>query len=175
MSAEKRNIDEEALAPVSVTGGAAQRRRSAVLPRRIIAAVLGTFAIWSLYSGIDTLHQSWNQPIQAHPGHAECHGSAQRYMDRLVGGGLSVYTDSHKDNDKHHHHDGHHDKHGHHGGHHGKHDHDHKPPHGSPHGPPHGPPGPHPGHDHPHPHKWISPKEAEDIFLSVPNNDSIRA
>lgn len=27
------------------------------------------------------------------------------------------------------------------------------------------------GHDHP---KWISPKEAEEIFLSVPSNDSIR-
>lgn len=83
-----------------------------------------------------------------------------------------------KDHDKHgkHHKDDKHGKHGkHHGGkddkkHHGKHGkhgdhHDHPHPH-----PPHHPPPP--------PHRrppFVPPKMAEEIFLSVPNNDSVRA
>lgn len=181
MDPEKRKLDQEVLPAPQGADTTIQRRRSAILPRRIIAAILGTFALWTLYNGVDTLHESWTQPASARPGHAGCHDAAHSYFDRLTGGGSSVYATAHHGSyeDKHHRGSDHHGKHGHRD----KHDHhdkhrkhgDHGPPH-PPHGPPRGPPhGPHgPGHDH-GPPKWISPKEAEVIFLSVPNNDSIRA
>jgi hypothetical protein len=185
MDKEKREADIEALPTVQGPNNTVQRRRSAILPRRVIFGVLGTFALWTLFNGIDTSYGPRESSPSIHSAHGECHSAAQSYMDRLTGGGKSVYATSYqgKHEGKHHDKDGHHDKHDHKHGDHHKHDpphghpHDpHHPPH-DPHHPPHGPPhGPHhgPGHEHGAP-KWISPKEAEDIFLSVPNNGSIRA
>jgi hypothetical protein len=70
-----------------------------------------------------------------------------------------------------HHHDDDDDEHHHH--HHGPPGRHHPP------GPPHGPPGPHHPPGHPGHHgpggPRIGPKEAESIFLGVPNNDSVAA
>jgi hypothetical protein len=163
MESEKRRIDEEALpataAPAAATAG---NRRSIMRQRRIMVGIFGAFTLWSVFNFVDALQDLRNGPELPYSTWGADTGPAQSYMDRLVGGGSSVYTSSHEG--KHHDHDGkhkHHGKHGKHGhGKHGKHHGKHRPGHG------HGPE---------HPPKWMSPKEAEDIFLSVPNNDSIRA
>jgi hypothetical protein len=167
MESEKRRLDEEALSATAASAATtAGNRRSIMRQRRIMAGIFGAFTLWSVFNFVDALQDLRNGPALPYSTWGAGTGPAQSYMDRLVGGGLSVYTSSHEG--KHHDHDGkheHHGKHGKHGHGHGKHDKHHgkhEPGHGHGHGPK-------------HPPKWMSPKEAEDIFLSVPNNDSIRA
>ena len=170
MESEKHRLDEEALPAtttpvVTTTTGA---RRSIMRQRRIMAGIFGAFTLWSVFNFMDALRDLRNGPELPSLTWKDDNSPAQSYMDRLVGGGQSVYSSSHEGG--HHGHDGKHghkDKHGHHEKH-GKHGHGKHDKHHGKHGPGH-------GHGPEHPPRWMSPKEAEDVFLSVPNNDSIRA
>ena len=168
---------------------AAQRRKQWKL-KRLVALGFLLFGLWNIGDSVRSLHRSYTSDVSPL---AHCGGGSevvQGYFDRVTGSQSRLgwaYSNKH-DEHEHHKHDKHdkhhkdkHHKHDKHDKHHkDKHDHHHKDKHGK-HGPghhgPHPPPPPHgPGHHGPHgPPKWISPKEAEEIFLTIPTNDSIRA
>lgn len=165
---------EELPAPVSIRSDSQQRLRTA---RRFLLFSMITFlAVWSFRSTQGRHHYKYAiSPNRlngtADPVEGYWRGIATKGMRKAVG---SVQASQHGKHHKDHKHKN-------------KHDHDHphhlpphhEPPHHPPphHEPPHHPHHPSPHHpDHPPPsHHPIFPKQAEDIFLSVPNNDSARA
>lgn len=168
---EKNGVQGVIPAPASAAiGNDDHHSRATRLRRRRIAHFLtfGTlcaiFTVWPGLGGPSVNHHvSQGDAAQSSGVGCEHAVKVQGYMDRLTGSPASeqAYTEFKKD--KHHHHKEKHDKHKHK---HDKHKHD---KHGH-----HDDKGKH-GHHGPPPHRWISPKEAEDIFLTVPDNDTIRA
>lgn len=176
MSEKVQLHEEEGALPTNINSGMEERRKQWKLKRMIASCVL-LLACWHVGQGIRTVYSS--RPSAPDPS-IHCGGDTsnilQGYYDRVTGSqSVSGWADTNKHDEHHHHKDKHHkhDKHDHD---HHDHEHHHKGKHGK--GKPG--PGPDPGHGgkgpgHHGPPKWISPKEAEEIFLTVPTNDSIRA
>lgn len=145
---------------------AAIERRKQWKLRRLVAFGFLLFACWQGGQGIRTLYSSLASSTSSSRLAVGSADVVEGYFDRVAGSKLDSVSGTWA-HEKHHKHDKHH-KEKHHK--HGKHDHD---KHGHHHGDKHGHGGR--GHGHHGPSRWISPKEAEEIFLTVPSNDSIRA
>lgn len=179
MSEKVQLHEEEGALPTNINPGMVERRKQWKLKRVIASGVL-LLAFWHVGHGIRTVYTSHKSDASpsVHCG-GETTNILQGYYDRVTGSqsvsGSWANANEHGKHDKHKHHDDKHhkhDKHDHDHDHHDHHDHHHKDKHGKgKHGPGHGGKGP----GHHGPPKWISPEEAEEIFLTVPTNDSIRA
>ena len=158
MMSEKEEYHEDTL-PINTPTALDERRKQWKL-RRLVAFVFLLLGLWQCGTGVRSLYKGLTSG-EIVPARITGSDELQGYYNRVTGipfrsiSRLTGHSDKH---DKHHKHK--HDKHKHRSDKHGKGKHghgdkgDHKP---------HGPP------------KWISPREAEEIFLTVPSNDSIRA
>lgn len=157
---EKQESGSGTLPTTNIDNGTdLQERRKQWKLRRLVAFGFILFTFWH---GGEAVRSLYNSHISGDVSRVSVDNHSdvlQGYMDKLTGArpvqvSSWAHKDKHEKHGKHHHkdHKDHKDKHGK-----GKHGHEGK------------------EHGHPGPSKWISPKEAEEIFLTVPSNDSLRA